>query len=285
MDEIKDTVDNVEKVEVVRHLATIQKIVAIEKIEGADRIVCATVLGWKVVTKKDEFVVGDLCVFFEIDSILKKASWNEFLVDKNRPDKPIRLKTCRLKGQISQGLALPISSIPELSSIPNLVEGTDVTEALGIIQYSPDIPAELRGLMKGNFPGFLIKTDVNRVQAYPRVIEELQGVEVYVTKKIDGCCDAETEITTPEGLKTIQELCENKYSGKVLGFNHKDDKFEFVDVEKTWIRSNKKNWYEIALENGQKIKLTGEHRVWCDDLKCYRKVEDLDGSEDLFLNV
>ncbi len=54
----------------MRQLASIQKILKLEPIEGADAIVCATVLGWQLVVKKDEFKVGELCVYVEIDSIL-----------------------------------------------------------------------------------------------------------------------------------------------------------------------------------------------------------------------
>lgn len=53
-----------------RQLATIQRIAALTPIEGADKIEVASVLGWKVVVKKGDFKVGDLCVFAEIDSIL-----------------------------------------------------------------------------------------------------------------------------------------------------------------------------------------------------------------------
>ena len=197
MDE--NTTEVKETVEVVRHLATIQKVTALNSIPEADRIEVADVLGWKIVVKKGEFNVGDLCVFFEVDSILKKDTWNEFLVDKNRPDKPLRLKTVKLKKQISQGLAMPLSIIDNDKycafmeskiklGITKAVHSIDddVTEYFGVTQYSPDIPAELKGLMKGNFPPFLIKTDVHRVQNFPRTIEELQGKEVYVTIKVDG---------------------------------------------------------------------------------------------------
>ena len=38
-----------------RKLASIQKILDIQPIEGADAIEVATILGWKVVVKKNEF--------------------------------------------------------------------------------------------------------------------------------------------------------------------------------------------------------------------------------------
>lgn len=47
----------------MRKLASIQKIKALDPIEGADAIERASVLGWQLVVKKDEFKVGDLCVY------------------------------------------------------------------------------------------------------------------------------------------------------------------------------------------------------------------------------
>lgn len=92
-----------------RKLVSIQSIKSISPIPDADAIEVAEVLGYKVVVKKGEFKVGDKCVFFEVDSILPVQPWSEFLKDKNDPSKPIRLKTIKLRKQISQGLALPLS--------------------------------------------------------------------------------------------------------------------------------------------------------------------------------
>ena len=54
----------------MRQLASIKVISDIAPIEGKDRIVLATVDGWRVIVKKDEFRVGDKCVYIEIDSAL-----------------------------------------------------------------------------------------------------------------------------------------------------------------------------------------------------------------------
>ena len=135
--------------------------------------------------KKGEFKVGDYCVFFEIDSLLKPAEWNSFLHDKKDPSKPIRLRTVKLRGQVSQGLAMPLSVVPEIAAV-SPAEGMDVTGLLEVGKWEPqsDLNAEERP--KANFPFYIPKSDTERVQAYPGVIEEFQGREVYVTVKIDG---------------------------------------------------------------------------------------------------
>lgn len=102
-----------------RKLASIQVIGDIQPIEGADRIEVATVNAWKTVVKKGDFKVGDTVIFCEVDSILPFTPWSEFLRNKDKPDKPIRLKTCKLRKTVSQGVVFPLTI---LSMYGELVE-------------------------------------------------------------------------------------------------------------------------------------------------------------------
>ncbi|MEO8147773.1 MAG: RNA ligase (ATP) [Bacteroidia bacterium] len=162
----------------MRKLASIQKIKSIEPIEGADAIVKATVLGWHLVVKKDEFKVGDLCVYCEIDSLLPDKPEFEFLKPRN-----MRIRTIKLRGQISQGICFPLSILPGGFEI---AEDADCTEALGIIKYEPPVPAHLAGIAKGKFPGFMPKTDETRVQVLQDVLDKYAGEKCYLTEKLDG---------------------------------------------------------------------------------------------------
>ncbi len=165
-----------------RKLASIQRVTSLEPIKDADRIEKATVLGWELVVQKGDFRAGDLCVYCEIDSILPERPEFEFLRPRN-----FRIKTIKLKKQVSQGIAFPVSILPEgYLDLPVDYEGTDVTEVLGITKYEPNIPAHLAGQRKGNFPGFLRKTDEMRIQAVPRVLQRNVGKKMYVTEKVDG---------------------------------------------------------------------------------------------------
>jgi RNA ligase (TIGR02306 family) len=165
-----------------RKLVSIQIINDIQPIEGADRIERATVLGWSLVVRKGEFKAGDKCAYFEIDSLIPKTSWSEFLVDPNHPDKPIRLRTKKMKKVISQGLALPLSAVGIDGNV-----GDDITEKLGVTKWEPVIPAQLSGTVKGNFPSFCRKSDETRLQTIvPDIFEEMNGKEIYVTLKYDG---------------------------------------------------------------------------------------------------
>jgi RNA ligase (TIGR02306 family) len=162
----------------MRKLASIQKIKSLEPIEGADAIEKATVLGWQLVVKKNEFNVGDLCVYCEIDSLLPEKPEFEFL----KPRK-MRIRTVRLRGQISQGICFPLSFLPAGFGI---VEDADCTEAMGITKYEPPVPAHLSGIAKGKFPSFIPKTDETRVQVLQKLLDKYQGETCYVTEKLDG---------------------------------------------------------------------------------------------------
>ena len=162
----------------MRKLASIQKIKMLEPIEGADAIEKAKVLGWHLVVKKGEFNIGDLCVYCEIDSILPDKPEFEFL----KPRK-MRIKTIKLRGQISQGICFPLSFLPEGTIIE---EGLNVTEILAVKKFEPPIPACLEGKMKGRFPSFIPKTDEPRIQIWEEIIDKNKGEQCYITEKIDG---------------------------------------------------------------------------------------------------
>ena len=172
----------------MRKLASIQKIRDVKEHTNADSLEIITVLGWQCVAKKGEFKAGDLCVFFEIDSLIPmKHEWARFLQDKNKPQSPARLKTIKLRGQRSQGLAMPISILPSVVEYPVAIEeGSDVTDILGVTKYEPVIPVCLSGDVHGPRPSYTIKTDEERVQAIPDIIKEFLGKLVYISQKVEG---------------------------------------------------------------------------------------------------
>lgn len=169
-----------------RKLASIRRIENVLPIEGADMIEVSVVGGWKVVTRKGEYKPGDLAIYCEVDSFLPIKDEFEFLrkssYKKMGEQEGFRLKTIRLRGQLSQGLLLPVSQ--EVLSLYK--EGDDVTDLLGIVKYEPPIPAELAGKVKGMFPSFLRKTDEERIQNLTENYSKWKEKEFYVTEKLDG---------------------------------------------------------------------------------------------------
>ena len=178
--------------EKLRKLATIRVISDIRPIEGADMIELATVGGWNIVVAKNVgHKVGDHVVYCEIDSFLPIKEEFEFLrkssYKKMGDQEGFRLKTIKLRGQVSQGLILPMSVFGDFSW--TAYEGLDVTNRLGIVKYEPPIPAELSGKVKGGFPSFLHKTDEERVQNLVKEYGEYKFTsthQFYMTEKLDG---------------------------------------------------------------------------------------------------
>lgn len=113
-----------------RALAHVEQIVDIQPIPDADKIEVATVLGWRVViSKADNFQIGDKVVYIEIDSKVPERPEFEFLRDRK-----FRVRTIRLRGQYSQGLILPMSILKG----KDYDVGADVTKELGITYYVPE---------------------------------------------------------------------------------------------------------------------------------------------------
>ena len=188
-----------------RKLASIRKIVDIQPIPDADAIEVATVDGWKVVVKRGEFSVGDLAVYLEIDSWVP-TELAPFLSKGSAPReyngvKGERLRTIRLRKQVSQGLLLPKTvldgfgthyvnadgDVPESwinlsGNKVELVEGYDLTDFLNIQKWEAPIPAQLAGKAKGTFPtGLIPKTDQERIQNCFGSIQKRDGL--FLTEK------------------------------------------------------------------------------------------------------
>ena len=173
-----------------RKLATIRKIAAIEPIEGADAIEVAVVDGWKVVVKKGEFQVDSLACYVEIDAWIP-TELAPFLSKGKEPRefegvKGERLRTVKLRGQLSQGLLLPIPEDTIKGAGHLVAEGLDLTEHLGILKWERPMNAQLAGMARGNFPALVPKTDQERIQNLTRSFEQYQLDSWSITEKLDG---------------------------------------------------------------------------------------------------
>lgn len=173
-----------------RQLASIKKIQEIRPINGADAICQYRIDGWWIVDRINQYSIGDLVVYCEIDSFIPN-SLAPFLSKGKEPReyngvKGERLRTVRLRGALSQGLILPLSILPDEFE-PE--ENFDITEILGIQKWEPPIPAQLAGLIRGNFPSEIVKTDQTRIQSLVKEFEKwkLDNDHTWeVTEKMDG---------------------------------------------------------------------------------------------------
>lgn len=173
----------------IRKLASIRQCAALLPIPGADAIQTAVIDGWTCVVKIGEAAPGQKGVYFEIDSFLPADDPRfEFLrkssLKRMGDVEGFRLRTIRLRKQLSQGLFLPLLWFPEID--PEVLPGTDVTELLRVVKYEPPVPAELSGKIKAGFPSFVPKTDEERIQNLTEDYAALQALSFVVTEKLDG---------------------------------------------------------------------------------------------------
>lgn len=172
----------------MRKLASIRAITSVTPIDGADAIEAVRIDGWQCVAKKGEFLPGDACVYFEIDSFLPASNPAfDFMAARGKQKdaqgtEGYRLRTIKLRGTLSQGLALPLTAF--FCDAPLPPEGSDVSEMLGVTKWEPPIPACLGGEAKGAFPGWIRKTDQERIQNIPGVLASDLDYEASI--KLDG---------------------------------------------------------------------------------------------------
>ena len=256
----------------MRKLSSVQTVNAVEAIPDADAIEKIRVLGWWVVTKKGEYKPGDKLVYCEIDSLLPERPEFEFLrASSYRPAQidpagavtlpaGFRIKTVKLRKQVSQGICFPLSLLP--AGTPD-DDGADVTEALGVVKWEPQLPVGMSGRVKGGFPGFLPKTDETRVQVLEAVLERHRGKTFAVTEKLDGTsytafvrqgefgiCSRnlwldETDLSSVLGRVTASHRVEEKLRAAQVRLGH--DVAIQAEVVGPGIQKNKYTFSEVTL--------------------------------------
>ena len=164
----------------------------------ADLVLSACVGDWECVVKKGEFKEGDLCVYISIDSLLD-TDLEVFRGFKYKEERYTRIKTKKIRGVLSQGLALPLSILSGKISESEMVEYLDVTQLLEIHKYISPEEAHLYdpkpwiktegdpGATHEAFPSFLPKTSELRIQDNTsHLLSKIQNRLIVVTRKEDG---------------------------------------------------------------------------------------------------
>ena len=151
-------------------------------ISGADRIECVTVLGWEVVVRKDRFSVGESVIYIFPDTMVptKFIDGDTPQPEGYDPEKLVRLKTLKIRGEYSAGLILPLSYLEDL----------DISDLLNICKYITPTDVKNGGKTAGEFPSrFVPKTDEFNYRSYPEAFEESEkftDVGFVATMKLDG---------------------------------------------------------------------------------------------------
>jgi RNA ligase (TIGR02306 family) len=252
----------------MRSLVTIQKVKEITPIPDSDFLELVHVMGWQCVVKKGEFKAADMGVYYEVDSFLPLDERYEFLRASSFRDnvdngKGFRIRTLKMRGQLSQGLFLPLEKFPELEG---LSEGADVTEKLNVKKWYIPETANAGGTIIGERPHGIPASDEIRIQSALELLEELKGKPYYITTKMDGtsgivyyidgkigCCSRNKEIKDEEsslywtpvykyGLKEkLAKLGRNiVITGEICGPGIQKNRLRLTDID--WYVFDVKDW-------------------------------------------
>ncbi len=255
----------------MRKLATIETISEVLPHNNADLLELVKVRGWQVVIRKGEFKQGDLVVFCEIDSWIPNEL-APFLSKGNEPReyegvKGERLRTIRLRGELSQGLVLPIPKDWQYALVQDCPEcgyveiggtvmfqlGADVTELLGIQKWEPPVSAQLSGQTAGNFPSFIRKTDQERVQNCFNEMSELSasiegGLDWTIEEKMDGSsCTVYSYYKHDSNEEPKIGVCSRNFELKINEEN-KDNTFIKAVSEDGYLEHLHKLGFSVALQ-------------------------------------
>lgn len=157
---------------------------------NADRLDVVKVYDWDIVTQKDKYKVGDLVVYFPVDSILPQElemqlfpEGSKITLDKHR------VKSIKIRKQISQGMICDPYELKQLNTPKLLKKGADVTQVLGITKYEPHVRDLPKGMnvktsKKIRNPSFTAYSDIENFKYYDRVFQD--GEQCYVSEKLHG---------------------------------------------------------------------------------------------------
>lgn len=258
-----------------RQLATIRLISELLVHTNADKLEIAVIGGWRVCVNKGLYKAGEAVIFCEIDSFIP-TEVAPFLTKPGKAAKIFegiygeRLRTMRLRGELSQGLVLPLSILQEEfitfpdghSSDKAAILGTDVTDILGIKKWEKPLNPSLAGMARGNFPTFIRKTDQQRIQNIFHKLTAEQINDTYeVTLKLDGssatyyvngdhtgACSRNLELKTDESNAEntfIKKYYELDLAGKLKAFNLRTGRNIAIQGE-LWGSGINGNWEGIA---------------------------------------
>jgi RNA ligase (TIGR02306 family) len=185
----------------------IRRVVRVWDHPNAQKLSLAAVegLGFQFVTGKDAYKVGDYVVYFPVDSVMPLDVQKAFgLEGKLTGKQKDRLKTVKLRGEISQGFVAPVDEVLKLCSfegcatdipmyiIDDISEDDaesllayDLSTALGVSKYEqPPIACHAGNLVQ--LPDGVSMYDIEGVERYPEVVNALLPRHVVITEKVEG---------------------------------------------------------------------------------------------------
>lgn len=241
----------------------------------------------------------------EIDTLKKEIENNTAFIRSHVGffNKNGRVRSIRLGGVQSMGY---LFSLDELAKYNPNVKDVNLSDLVGedfdtiedklfIKAYVPFVPERRQAskvekrnkkieqfdrMVKGEF-SFHYDTS-----PLPKCIGRLKPSDVVtITSKLHGCVEKHTIVNTMEyGDKTIGEIVDNKINCHIKAYDTDTNEIIYVPIDNFYTIPNDGEWYEIELENGKKITVTGNNPIWLPELGIYRRVDELNGDEKILFS-
>lgn len=194
-----------------RKLVTLRKITKLRRLKGIHykSYAVATVAdGWTVVVYHGDFKVGDLVLYFEIDSFIPATTgrfgWEkESCLTTFQGQRGYHVVSQMLSRELSQGLIQPVAALPEVKAVLDALErehgygkamavaqGADMAfdDVLGVTKW--EVPFEAKGRVLGPAPTFFPRPACERAQNIPDLFRgprsSRSGDVFQITEKLDG---------------------------------------------------------------------------------------------------
>lgn len=170
--------------------ATIERIEKAWKHPDADRLDLCRIEGadFQFVAGRDNWQAGDLCIYFPIDSLIPLWVQQELGVEGKLSGKnQNRVKTVRLRGEISQGLVGSPEIVRKVNADFEVVHGADVTELLGVEKYEPPV-VQHKNVIARPLPTGVKFYDIEGCDRYTAVLQHIieNDIRVWVSEKLEG---------------------------------------------------------------------------------------------------
>lgn len=208
-----------------------------------------------------------------------------------------RVKMTKLAGEVSMGVLFELEQFKKWCPMldVNLEElvGLDfdtVNDVLFIKAYMPETADDNEHHTGEGDPGPILK--YNRMlpghfakhydtQLFEKVVHRFNPDDVVtISNKLHGCVERNTLVETKEfGKITIGEIVDKRIECEIKAFDTELNEDVFVPIDDYYLLKNDGEWYEIELEDGRKITITGNNPVWVPEINGYRRVDELNGDE------
>lgn len=164
---------------------TIEEVEKVWSHPNADKLDLASLKGmlFQFVVGKGNWNPGDSCLYFPVDSIVPIELQKKLGVEGRLSGKAKnRIKTIKLRGEISQGMIGPITLLDGFNG-----EKTpeNITKYFGIVKYEPE-PVFFGSGKLLPLPSGMSVYDIEGADRYEDVLNRMMDLRVNITEKLEG---------------------------------------------------------------------------------------------------